>query len=50
MVLPREKVYTYLIQIPPCEMSSTAKQVLQMNSSYYPIEAFRVALDMIEEQ
>ena len=48
--LPREKVYEYLIQLPTYDMSSTARQVLQMNSAYYPIEAFRVALDMIEEQ
>ena len=48
--LPREKVYTYLFQLPISEMSSTARQVLQMNSAYYPIEALWVALDMIEEQ
>ena len=47
--LPREKVYEYLIQLPTTDMSSTARQVLQMNSAYYPIEALRVALDMIEE-
>ena len=47
--LPREKVYTYLFQLPTSEMSSTARQVLQMNSAYYPIEAFLISLDMIEE-
>ena len=48
--LTREKVYEYLTQLPTSDMSSTAKQVFQMNSAYYPIEALWVALDMIEEQ
>ena len=47
--LPREKVYEYLTQLPTSDMSSTAKQVFQMNSAYYPIEAFLISLDMIEE-
>ena len=47
---PKDKVYTSFIQLPIDEMSSTARQLLQMNSAYYPIQAFLVSLDMIEEQ
>lgn len=46
---PKEKAYSYLIQIPFDELSSTARQVLKMNSSYYPIEVLKLSLDMIEE-
>ena len=47
--LPKDKLYTSLMQIPFDELSSTAKQVCEMYYNDYPIEALLVSLDMVEE-
>lgn len=46
---PKDKLYTSLTQIPFDELSLTAKQVCDMYYNDYPIEAFLISLDMIEE-
>ena len=46
---PKDKLYTTLTQISSNELSPTAKQVCEMSYADYPIEAFLISLDMIEE-